>query len=99
MNNKTLQEMNDAYKDCPVRTAEYTIAGKKYTVKSHFVGEKSLDDTLYREKGLPNSALCAIMIMSNLAALFDKQTVQIFDLVLVADTQERSYYGKADHRI
>ena len=47
MNNKTLQEMNDAYKDCPVRTAEYTIAGKKYTVKSHFVGEKSLDDTLY----------------------------------------------------
>ena len=40
--------MNDAYRDCPVRTAEYTIAGKKYTVKSHFVGEKSLDDTLYR---------------------------------------------------
>ena len=48
MNNKTLQEMNDAYKDCLVRTSEYTIAGKKYTVKSHFVGEKSLDDTLYR---------------------------------------------------
>ena len=48
MNNKTLQEINDAYKDCPVRTSEYTIDGKKYTVKSHFVGEKSLDDTLYR---------------------------------------------------
>ena len=48
MNNKTLQEMNDAYKDCPVRTAEYTIDGKKYIVKSHFVGAKKLDDVLYR---------------------------------------------------
>ena len=42
MNNKTLQEMNDAYKDCPVRTSEYTIDGKKYIVKSHFVGAKEL---------------------------------------------------------
>lgn len=48
MNNKTLQEMNDAYKDCPVRTSEYTIDGKKYIVKSHFVGAKKLDDVLYR---------------------------------------------------
>lgn len=48
MNNKTLQEMNDAYKDCPVRTSEYTIDGKKYIVKSHFVGAKELNDVLYR---------------------------------------------------
>ena len=48
MNNKTLQEMNDTYKDCPVRTSEYTIDGKKYIVKSHFVGAKELDDVLYR---------------------------------------------------
>ena len=34
MNNKTLQEMNDAYKDCPVRTSEYTIDGKKYTANA-----------------------------------------------------------------
>ncbi len=40
--------MNDAYKDCPVRTSEYTIDGKKYIVKSHFVGAKKLDDVLYR---------------------------------------------------
>ena len=48
MNNKTLQEMNDAYKDCPVITSEYTIDGKKYIVKSHFVGAKELNDVLYR---------------------------------------------------
>lgn len=48
MNNKTLQEMKDAYKDCPVRTSEYTIDGKKYIVNSHFVGAKELDDVLYR---------------------------------------------------
>lgn len=40
--------MNDAYKDCPVRTSEYTIDGKKYIVNSHFVGAKELDDVLYR---------------------------------------------------
>ena len=40
--------MNDAYKDCPMRTTEYTIDGKKYIFKSPFVCEKSLDDTLYR---------------------------------------------------
>lgn len=40
--------MNDAYKDCPVRTSEYTIDGKKYIVKSHFVGAKELNDVLYR---------------------------------------------------
>ena len=48
MNNTTLQEMNDVYKDCPVRTSEYTIDGKKYIVNSHFVGAKELDDVLYR---------------------------------------------------
>ena len=40
MNNKTLQEMNDAYKDCPMRTSEYTIDGKKYIVK------KAMDEVL-----------------------------------------------------
>lgn len=48
INNKTLKEMNDAYKDCPVRTSEYMIDGKKYIVKSHFVGVKELNDVLYR---------------------------------------------------
>ena len=48
MKDKTMFELNDTYKDCPVRTAEYTIGGKKYAVKSHFVGEKILKDVLYR---------------------------------------------------
>lgn len=48
MNNKTLQEMNDASQGLPVRTSEYTIDGKKYIVKSHFVGAKELNDVLYR---------------------------------------------------
>lgn len=48
MKDKTMFELNEEYRDCPVRTSEYAIDGKKYIVKSHFVGEKSLDDTLYR---------------------------------------------------
>ena len=48
MDKNTLKEMNTAYKDCPVRTSEFTINGKKYIVKSHFVGAKELNDVLYR---------------------------------------------------
>ena len=48
MKEKTMFELNDTYKNCPVRTAEYTIDGKKYAVKSHFIGDKVLDDVLYR---------------------------------------------------
>ncbi len=45
--NKTMEEMNKQYKDCPVRTSEYVIDSKKYIVKSHFIGYKKLDDVLY----------------------------------------------------
>ena len=48
MRDKTMFELNDTYKDCPVRMAEYMIDGKKYVVKSHFAGEKVLNDVLYR---------------------------------------------------
>ena len=48
MKDKTMFELNEEYKNCPVRTAEYTIDGKKYAVKSHFIGDKVLDDVLYR---------------------------------------------------
>ena len=48
MKDKTMFELNEEYKNCPVRTAEYTIDGKKYVVKSHFVGEKVLNEVLYR---------------------------------------------------
>ena len=90
MKDKTMFELNDTYKDCPVRTAEYTIGGKKYAVKSHFIGDKVLDDVIVSysfsesygrnvkdsvnfrknsKKVLPNSAKCATIILSNLAAL------------------------------
>ena len=38
--NKTMEKMNEQYKDCPVRTSEYIIDGKKHIVKSHFIGYK-----------------------------------------------------------
>ncbi len=47
MNNMTLKELNEKYKDAPKRTAEYEIDGKKYVVTSHFVGNKNLDKVLY----------------------------------------------------
>ena len=48
MNNMTLKELNEKYKDAPTRTAEYEIDGKKFIVRSHFVGTKDLDKTMYR---------------------------------------------------
>ena len=47
MNNMRLKELNERYKNCPKRTAEYEIDGKKFVVTSHFVGNKNLDKVLY----------------------------------------------------
>ena len=47
MRKTTLTELNEKFKDCPTRTAEYYINGKKFIVKSHFVGTKDLNKTLY----------------------------------------------------
>ena len=47
MTKTTLKELNEKFKDCPTRTAEYYINGKKFIVKSHFVGTKDLNKTLY----------------------------------------------------
>ena len=46
MNN--LNELNEQYRDCYVRTSVYEIDGKKYIVKSHFIGDKTLDEVLYK---------------------------------------------------
>lgn len=43
-----MEEMNEQYKDCPMRTAEYEVDGKKYIVHSHFVGTKDLDEVIGR---------------------------------------------------
>lgn len=45
---KTMQEMNEQFKDCPVQQNEYVIDGVKYRVKSHFTGTKNLKTTLYQ---------------------------------------------------
>ena len=44
MKQKTMQELNEQYKDCPQRENEYTVCGQKMIVVSHFIGDKDLDD-------------------------------------------------------
>ena len=43
MRNMTMSEMNEQNKDCHVSVTEQIIDGKKYIVKSHFIGEKDID--------------------------------------------------------
>ncbi len=45
----------DQHKDCPTRTREYEIKGKKYIVHSHFVGDKDAHKLLF--DNVLNSAL------------------------------------------
>ena len=47
MTKTTLTELNEKFKDCPTRMAEYYINGKKIIVKSHFCGTKDLNKVLY----------------------------------------------------
>jgi len=42
----TMFEMNEHNKDCPVCVTEQIIDGKKYIVKSHFIGEKDIDTVI-----------------------------------------------------
>ena len=42
----TMFELNEQYKDCPVRTNEYEIDGKKFIVHSHFIGGKDIDKVI-----------------------------------------------------
>ena len=46
--NKTMQEMNEQYKDCPIQTNEYEVDGRTYRVHSHFIGDKDINDMMYR---------------------------------------------------
>ena len=47
-NNRTMQEMNEQYKDCPVQVNTYVVDGRTYRVHSHFVGDKDINDVMYR---------------------------------------------------
>lgn len=46
MRGTTLNELNEKYKGCPVRTNRYFIDGKEYIVHSHFCGNKDIDKVI-----------------------------------------------------
>lgn len=46
MTDKTLSELNEKYKSCPVYVREYKIGSRKYVVHSHFAGSKDIDDVI-----------------------------------------------------
>lgn len=48
MKNRTMQEMNEQYNDCPVHVNEYEVDGRCYRVHSHFIGNKDINDVMYR---------------------------------------------------
>ncbi|MCM1226970.1 MAG: hypothetical protein NC320_06010 [Clostridium sp.] len=48
MKNRTLEELNELYRNMPYSESVYEIDGQLFTVTSHFIGEKSLDKELYK---------------------------------------------------
>ena len=42
----TMYDLNERYKDSPVRTNEYEVDGKKFIVHSHFIGSKDIDKVI-----------------------------------------------------
>lgn len=46
MRGAALTELNEKYKDCPVRTSRYFVDGKEYIVHSHFCGNKDIDKVI-----------------------------------------------------
>lgn len=45
---ESMKDMNEKYQNKPTRKSEYLINGNLYVVNSHFVGNKNLNETLYR---------------------------------------------------
>lgn len=43
---KTMQELDEQYKDCPVQINTYEIEGVKYKVISHYIGNRDIDDVM-----------------------------------------------------
>ncbi len=46
-NNNTLQEQNFRFHDCPTHTNKYEVDGQKFTVISHFIGDRNINDVMY----------------------------------------------------
>ena len=47
MKNRSMQEMNEQYKNCPVQVNTYEVDGRTYRVHSHFIGDKDINDVMY----------------------------------------------------
>lgn len=48
MKNRTMQEMNEQFRDCPIQVNEYKVDGRLYRVTSHFVGNNNINDVMLR---------------------------------------------------
>ena len=48
MKQTNAKKLNEQYKDCPTQEQEFEIEGRKYIIVSHYVGEKDLDEVVYR---------------------------------------------------
>ncbi len=48
MKNRTMQEMKEQYKNCPVQVNTYEVDGRTYIVHSHFIGNRDINDVMYR---------------------------------------------------
>ena len=48
MKSKTMQEMNEQYKNCPVQVNTYKVDGTLCVVTSHFIGDKDINDVIMK---------------------------------------------------
>jgi len=46
MKNKSMQEMNEQFRDCPFQVNDYEIDGRIYHVTSHFVSDKDVNEVI-----------------------------------------------------
>ena len=59
MKNRTMQDLNEQYKDCPIQINLYEVDGRQYRVHSHFIGDKDINDVImkYAENRAMNEML------------------------------------------
>lgn len=46
MKNKTMHEMNQQFRNCPIQQNVYEVDGKLYCVTNHFIGNKNINDVI-----------------------------------------------------
>ena len=48
MKNRTMNEMNEQFKDCPIEVNEYQVDGITIRLHCHFVGDKDINDIMHQ---------------------------------------------------